>query len=290
MKTVYIDHNIFIYLFDSVFPEEKRAFTKLLSYGSIELALSWWHLYEICKQDSYTRAVCMAKYIDLLNPRWLIDRRKIQELEIESFIASFCFGKSKLFKAFKRTLSEVITEYIPTPNTANYTAESIVRNLFKTGSFAEIEKTGAATPEILTTLQTARKDGLYTKDLQEKVDFEYLYGLLPPQINNGKISCSVEKKELCNVLLRNKRHLYKSSPCLLVEGLLAFYRSKQANRKNEPPDAVDLQHAAGALAYCDYFVSNDGFLFGGASYVKKKGNLPVGLYRNLNDLVAHFEL
>ena len=57
---------------------------------------------------------------------------------------------------------------------------------------------------------------------------------------------------------------------MAVEDALTRARTAAAGRKPQTSDGIDLMHAVVALAYCDYFLVRDGFVFQCCMHVRKE--------------------
>jgi hypothetical protein len=155
---------------------------------------------------------------------------------------------------------------------------------------AGIDKEKENTPNTLNTLQTSKKLGKYTSEVNDKVRRMRYKDLLPRLSPDSLIISPAEKESIVEHLMTRKKSFHKSSPCWFAEEKIVDFRVGNPARKPQKQDAIDLQHAVPSLAYCDYFVTNDGYLKSAADYVKKHCSLKqLTICRNLNQVYKDIE-
>lgn len=288
MKTIYIDHNILIYLYNDKNHIYKPVIDKINGDKELTFAFSIWNLVEIVTGNEIEEAIKLAALVDSLNPMWLVERLNILEEEVKGFLLKNYFHLDNLesFNPIKKHLSEVF--YCLNPRTVRIndnTVKSVTEWAKHPKSMGTITNVKQDTPEALTTIQTARKNNTITKEHQRQIDRIYYGNLIPTYGPDKKPLHSKERTKILNYLVKNKRELLRASPCLNVEEKLTDFRTRNVKRIPEEQDAVDLQHSVPSLAYCDYVISNDGFFSSGAEFVKKHCNLTdLTMYKNLLDL------
>ena len=288
MKTIYIDHNILIYLHKDTGHIYKSVIDKIIGDNDFTFVFSIWNLVEIVTGNEIDAAIELASLVDSLNPMWLVERLNIQEEEVKEFLANnyYHHDNSDIFNPIKKHLSEVFYYLDPRTVRINDNAVKAVTEWAKyPDSMAAITGVKQSTPDALTAIQTARKNKTITQSQLQQIDKIYYGNLLPSYAPDNKPIHNNERVIMRDFLVNNKRELLRASPCLNVEEKISDFRTRNVKRIPEEQDAIDLQHLASSLAYCNYLISNDGFFISGAEFVKKHCNLTdLTIYRDLLDL------
>jgi len=288
LKSIYIDHNILIYLHKDSENIYKNIVDKIIDNNEYTFVFSIWNLIEIVTGNKIDEAIELAALIDALNPMWLVERLNIQEEEVKIFLLKnyFKIENSENFNPIKKHLSEVF--YYLNPNTVRINDNAVksvtewAKNPSSTDSITNVKR---STPDALSTIQIARKNKTITKNQQQEIDKIYYGNLIPRYAPDNVPIHNNERINIQDYLVKNKRNLLKTSPCLNAEEKLSDFRTRNFNRIPEEQDAIDLQHSAASLAYCKYVISNDGFFSSGAEFVKKHCNFKdLKIYRGLLDL------
>jgi hypothetical protein len=94
-------------------------------------------------------------------------------------------------------------------------------------------------------------------------------GLLPKVNPEGHAFSKAELSELMAFCAKNQTVFYSACPAMAVEDALTRARTATAARNPQNSDGIDLMHAVVALAYCDYFLLRDGFVFQCCTHARK---------------------
>jgi hypothetical protein len=98
----------------------------------------------------------------------------------------------------------------------------------------------------------------------------WLRGLVPTRDRDGRHMSSTRQAELLEFCISDFANLISKCPSVAVEHFLTEFRASNPQRTPELSDAVDFQNLVTGLAYCDVFVSNDGFAQECAHYCRRK--------------------
>jgi hypothetical protein len=149
----------------------------------------------------------------------------------------------------------------------------------------QLDEVKRRTVESLKTLQTA--DPKKKRLIEPQVFREWVLPKMPDADPCGRLLTKATQTEIAEHCHANRKEFYKSCPAMAVEDALGEIRTRDANRKPEEPDTLDLQHSVVALAYCNIFVTADGYVYQCATQAAKM--LPilgsVGIYRNLDAII-----
>lgn len=299
MKTVYLDHNIVHYYVMGFPPNvdetiERRVLAEIDSKrDEIRIVFSTWNLIESSRKRPWDDACRLAQFIQDRIPYWIHDRRILQCDELRAFIFSQFFPNAGFDRfrvnAIRPTFSQMMHEWMPQfPALPNEQPIRFIRYLFDhQNEQSEIRRIETQTPEVLTTLQRARKDGHLTAGLNDQVIEGWLSHSMPHAGPDG-LPLAQEIIQLFLAYCVNRYdEVLRECPCLQSEHLLADYRSEVATRNPQKQDAIDLMHMAPALAYCDAVVTNDGYLCSqGKRYARDSGR-PVIVGRLLSHVTDH---
>jgi hypothetical protein len=110
--------------------------------------------------------------------------------------------------------------------------------------------------------------------------------VLPNTNPEGLAFSKAELSEFLAFCEGNQTAFYAACPAMAVEDALTRARTATAARKPQTSDGIDLMHAVVALAYCDYFLVRDGFVFRCCEHVPKElsGMKLATVYRDAEEL------
>ncbi len=110
--------------------------------------------------------------------------------------------------------------------------------------------------------------------------------MLPKDNPEGHAFSNVELSEFLGFCEKNQAAFYAACPVIAVEDALTRARTATAARNPQSSDGIDLMHAVVALAYCDYFLVRDGFVFQCCEHVRKElsGTKLATVYRDAEEL------
>jgi hypothetical protein len=121
---------------------------------------------------------------------------------------------------------------------------------------------------------------------QDEIFRKWIEALIPKFNPQGHAFSRAELAEFLTFCEKNQATLYADCPAIAVEDALTRARTESADRKPLNSDGLDLMHAVVALAYCDYFLVRDGFVFWCCEHVRKdlSGRKLAAVYREAEDL------
>ena len=255
MKTIYIDHNILAC--EKNWPELSRLFSQ---NTDLRLAISDWNLLEIICTCDKPQAIRRAELIDSLNPLWIMDRLFIQQHEVKQFIWLNYFNyQAESFCVFTEYLSVLLSHYLGADAPLGCTAKKWVENIHGNMPLKDIYSSKNETVRALKTLQNT--DTKKKKDSNADVFRTLVFSKVPDRYQENRPIIISEKEKIVKYCYDNKDKFYLDCPAMAVEDKLCDIRTQDHNRKPKESDAVDLQHSVLALAYCDAFITGDGYIF-----------------------------
>jgi hypothetical protein len=251
MKSIYADHNILAR--DDL---RQRLRDILTANKCLRLAISAWNFVEIASGSDKTQALRRADDIDQLQPLWLVERLSIQEMEVRRFVYQHFFGVSGVeVQALTPYLSVMLSfefgSKVPLGLTAKRLVEEIMPHL------APIHEAKSAAVSALKTLQAATAK--QKKQVEEEVFKQSVARQLPRVAPDDKAISPERQVELVQSCFDMKAQFHAECPAIAVEHAMYVLRSQDPKRNPEKQDAIDLQHGVAGLAYCDYFLTRDGF-------------------------------
>ena len=90
MQLTYLDQNALLALGRKARkPEFRKKLDDALLSGSLTVVVSSWHLIETENTANLENALELARFIDSLQPKWLLERRDIQMLDVEEDFCRF---------------------------------------------------------------------------------------------------------------------------------------------------------------------------------------------------------
>ena len=283
IKTVYFDHNALIHII------EKRTDCSFLfdSGHNIRVIASLWNLYEITGSSTLEQALNLVKYLDKDNVYWLQDKRFIQSQELQTFIYTSYYSSPMIIEnPIRMYISEALaTLNDPTSIIVNCTPSKLVKVWHNNKNFlSAIETSKEQTVVALETMQQAKKNNEITQEIHKEIQWKFLRSLFPRRNPQGRPILEDELNHILDYCICNINSLYKMCPAIQLENKLAFIRTSDPKRKPEIQDAIDLQHAVSAIAYCDYFFTKDRFLASCAKYAVKQCCLKTKIIGSISEL------
>lgn len=141
-------------------------------------------------------------------------------------------------------------------------------------------------PEALALRQLQAHGAKKVAERQDEIFRKWIEGVLPKVNPEGHAFSKAELSELLAFCERNEAAFYAACPAMIVEDALTRARTATPNRNPKSSDGIDLMHAVVALAYCDYFLVRDGFVFQCCEHVSKElsGMKLATVYRDAEEL------
>jgi hypothetical protein len=252
---VYLDHNV-------IADESKWPFIRQIVSPAhrLRLATSEWELLEIAQGTDRCQAIRRAEFIESLEPHWLVDRLHLQRLEIQNFLFNHFWSKGpQTFDALTPSFA-VMMSYVAGPQVPiGWRPKQLVECLFDNHTLRDqMLDQKMKTVDAISTLQQAGKQ----KRRQSEVEVfkAWLTGMLPDVDPDGVLLTKTGRAELLAYCCNNREMLYQECCSLAVEKALSEIRARDPRRHPKQQDAIDLQHAVIALAYCNFFVTKERYL------------------------------
>ncbi|WP_211444233.1 hypothetical protein [Collimonas humicola] len=283
MKTLYIDHNVLTH------EDNWENLRGIVANHDIRLVISGWNMIEIEQGEDREQKVRRIEFILSLTPIYIHEMQTLQRYELRSFLWLYFFRAGMFpFIPFKVRFSSILLDDFNIRVRDDYSMMDYMQTA-KLGDLASIEKAKSDLVNVLTTLQKADRRRL--KELDETIFITHLNTLFPKQWPDGT---SIVPKDWLNMgryCYQNREKLYRSSPALLAESAMADKRRQDSTRKPNRGDAADLMHCTLGLAYCDYFVTGDGFAAKCTEYaqsqLKAKGVRAAAPFKSLQAFCDH---
>jgi hypothetical protein len=259
VPTLYLDHSIVTH------PASWTPVDDVLTSGKARLALSLWNLFEIGSASDREQQDQRLAFLMRANPVWILERVQIEQREVRAFL-----WKEKLqiepepVDAFRRYLSEVESYLVGSKTRIGVTP----RQWIDTIDFDRYAPSKQLAPTALRQLQTLGAEKIVER--QDEVFGKWIEGLLPTRLPDGSACSKAQVSEFSKFCLDNQAAFYAACPAMAVENAMTRARTATAARNPQESDGIDLMHAVVALAYCDYFLLRDGFVFQCCEHARKE--------------------
>lgn len=266
LKLLYADTNSLIYAYEKERPEWRAMFDELLSSG-YRLSLTEENLLEFAQSPTPEAASCLARRVMELNPVWLRSFIDIQCDEVRAFVEQHGTSDS-----------------IPAPEIYRSTFESVsqIGDSHRLGpiQFVELFASETAKPQVqqlrrehasvLDVLTRATASRVFTKGHEEAAFRTAISARLSRGSDLTAPMGGEKLDEAVRFCIKHRKWLLRTCPSFAAENHLTNYRSSSPKRNARLSDAVDLTTTVVALPYVDAVITNDGFLYYGLDYVKRK--------------------
>lgn len=270
MPTVYLDYNIIVKSAGSPAAPYEDAWQKaciaLLDAG-YRIVLSAWHAYEMAKSENPHHLDACCAFIEQLNPLWLSNNNFVKHEEIARFLKCARGKGERQVRVFNQTVSQMWATYGGIVLIGETFAGTVAALRSTPGAINEINTAAAETPGAIRAAREAQEKG-YDFDANPIFDREYFGAFIDPADQVG-----------LEYVMNHRNEVYASCQAIAVDDILTRIR---VSDKFGPKaaDAADLQHALAALAYCDYFVSDDKRLVRHCGEAVKRCGLACSVHRN----------
>jgi hypothetical protein len=130
------------------------------------------------------------------------------------------------------------------------------RKFLDVANLDELKPFRAVSPMVLRSCQ----EGLERLKMLEPIVFaSWVSHAIPDRSPDGRAYTKAEKDTLIRFAWDNADAFYESCPTFAVEDALTTARTRDPKRNPTESDGADLQHSVVGLAYCDLFLSLDGY-------------------------------
>ena len=252
MSTVYLDYNLIAIMGgrthqNAEFLEDQIL--QLIANGD-RVALSAWHAIELSRSQHENYIEACINLVGRLQPLWLSNPSYVKTEEIKGFLVKELQDprfEPRANLALNKTISQMWSTYGGEVFVGE-TFGDIVNALHKSPPSKALTDAIRQTPKAILTGREAVKDGR-AKSYESAIQKEYFKGIVPHGVTTGTI----------DYLVANTDRVRELCPAIAVEHCLTRIRQTEEFVPEES-DAADLQHATVAVAYCDFFVSDDKML------------------------------
>jgi hypothetical protein len=259
MPSLYIDHSIITH------EPSWKPMEAVLTGGKAQLALSLWNLFEIGSASDKTQQAQRLAFLEKFTPLWILERVEIERQEVRAFLWKEKLGVTpERIQVFRRYLSEVESYHAGPETRIGLTPTQWINGV----DFRSYDEHKNLAPTALRQLQAHGPKKVAER--QDEIFRKWIEGLLPKVNPEGRALSGAELSEFLSVCEKDQAAFYAACPAMAVEDALTRARTANADRNPQKSDGIDLMHAVVALAYCDYFVVRDGFVFHCCEHVRKE--------------------
>lgn len=295
---VSIDHN-FIHYLANTFPanydaeQEHEAVEALVENEEVSLCLSMWNLVEPAMRRDIDYINRVSEIIEMLSPLWLAERLAIQKMELSHFVYTNYFNYENDQRpeniVFNELLSQSVcslgVEFVRIGDTAQQFMEDLSEN---PRNIRILEQSFMATPDALNTLHEAQRQGGLTQEQQEQAWMEWLRLFMPERNPENDLLTTNEINEIIGEFVNQRYLICTTCPAIAIEDAFCEYRVIDPGRNPRLGDAPDLAHFVVSVAYCDIFLTNDGYLHEGANFIGGRLQTPhASLCRSYVEIVDY---
>jgi hypothetical protein len=274
MSLIYIDYNILVGVAGLPASQNSAAWRVAISTladSGHRFVVSAWHAYELAKSDRQDHVDSCCEFVEALNPLWMSNNVFVKREEIAQCLQCIMRGEhgnaAHPSNAFNQTIAQMWATYGGIVIVGE-TFRNMVQALRDTpGALDEINAAAAETPGAIMDARDALAGRRMAAD-GDIVDREYFATLI-----------DAANPDLIELAVRHKTQVLQMCPTIAVEEQLTQIRVRESFTPRNS-DAADLQHALVALAYCDYFVSDDKKLSLHSKEAVHKCGLPCSVHRN----------
>jgi len=275
LSTIYLDYNLIAIMGGRTRPNAEWLENHILQVvaDGNQVALSVWHALELSRSSHEGHVRACIDVVDRLDPVWLSNPSYVKAEELKGFLTKeleFTNLEPHANPAVNTVISQMWSTYGEAfvGETFGHTVNALRSNPAATETITDAI---GQTPKAILTGRKAVKDGR-SKNFKTLIDREYFGGLVP----------SVAIKEI-DYLVTHIDRVLELCPAIAIEHYLTQIRVTEDFVPKES-DAADLQHATVAVAYCDYFVSDDKMLVEHCRRTAKQVGVDCMIGRNLADV------
>lgn len=251
MSKLYLDHHILIN--EHLWP----ALRNIVNQGHATLVISPWNLIEIEQAENQEQKQRRVDFISSLNLIYVHEMLTLEIFEVRSFLWLYFFQAGLFpYSAFATSFSSHLKENFGILVRDDYSIIDYISNS-RPENLKPIAVQQHQMTLALQTLQTIGKKKL--AEIEEEAFIRYIATRLPLATPDGSPADFDMQYAMARFCYEKKQLLYKLSPAIFAEEELGRARRQDATRRPRPSDAADLMHCVVALAYCDVFITNDGF-------------------------------
>lgn len=245
MPSVYVDHNFVVGAYEGPV-EYKEHLRQLSATGAVTFVLSPNHWVEMAEDENAQRGIDVADFADSLRPRWLYERRAVQEREVAHAFFRFARIPSEQPQMIT-SMREVIADLAG--RAADRDSRAFVINFRTVGPDHPLEKNIERAFEANQANGIRFRAGELTPAMVRDAERRNVQELLPVSTPNGVLIDTGSKNEFLNT------YQLAEFPSFALEVAAThdnWSHSRQLSRNN----FIDQQHVM-AIPYVDLFVTDD---------------------------------
>ncbi len=276
MPLTYLDQNALLALgYKARSKEFRQKLDRAIQSGALAVVASSWHLIETANTTNLRLAIELADFIDSLRPSWLLERRNIQELDVEEDFCRFVklehpksprvTTRSAAFAALNRSKDapkfdipsrDFVKQWIEHPEQLRVLGETYKQNA-----------------QTLLRLREIVKEGKLTIEIKRRVD-EILFTLSLPKTTPAGLYVG---REVRIDYVQQAR--IEAIPTLAIETAISEHEwvSQGGADRNT---LIDKFHLISALPYVDEIISDDNFFHRMFPTAEKTGHVRARLLGN----------
>ena len=265
-RTLFVDTQALIYALEKGEPAWVKLIDERLSSG-YRLVLSEELLYEFGQSSTLVAALHLTSRAVERDPLWI---RSFAELEADEVGR---FARAVLAKTPPEPLTIFVEKF---PEVSQLTEKhQLSPTEFVRFAFDPMTRNGLAElaqkhAKVLNALSKAVGSGQMTKELHEQAIHAGLRAWLSRGSDLTTPLAGPELDMAIKLCFKHHKWLMRECHAYATEYHLADYRTASPKRVARISDSKDLMLATAAFPYVSAFVTNDGYLHGALSYVKKR--------------------
>lgn len=266
-KTLFLDTNIIIQIFEKDDIFKKSRIIKFIESNNAVLLLSLENLVEISRSFSLEQSLRLIKQIEELRPNWARSMVDLQALELNDYIRREYLNLNiEQLSPFLEDFCDLFPNYENKINPSQFVSAAFNSN--ENLLLREREKNGV---NDLTELAKAKKEKLFTSKMNEQVFQEVIKIRLKREVLKTSKIHDIDITKIIQFCWESKgRRTLDACPSLKTEKFLSEFRSSDISRNPRNSDAMDLTMSCAIFPYVDYFATDDGYLKEGLKFVKSK--------------------
>jgi hypothetical protein len=275
MPLTYLDQNALIRLGVSArHPEFRKKLDAALVSGQT-IVVSSWHLVETAHTTNLLKALELAKFIDSLDPSWLLERWDIQRLDVEEDFNRFIGLKGpKKPRVTTRSAAFASLNRMKDSPSFDISSDRFVKQWIEhPEQLSALDKTYENNVNSLIRLREIVKSGQLTNEIRRRVDELIVQGALPTTTPAG---LDVGRGLKIDYVQQIRIEVI---PTLAIETAISEHEWK-AQGGADRNTMIDKMHLISALPYVDEIVSEDKFFHAMYPVAKRTSHVRATLMRN----------
>jgi hypothetical protein len=255
--------------------EFRRKLEKAIESGAFSPVVSPWHLIETASTKNVANAIELAVFLDWLKPTWLLERRNIQELDVQEDFWRF-LKVDFPFQPRLTTRSAAIAALNGEKDAPkfNIPSRAFVEQWIKhPEQLAVLKRAYINNATALTGMSDVARTGRLTEEITRRADRELVRGLMPRVTPSGLDVGPESVQEYLGLVEVNR------IPSLAIETAISDHEWTTEGGA-DPNTLIDKFHLISALPYVGEIVSNDKFFHRIFPVAQTTGHVKARLVKN----------